>query len=505
MAVTYNPATNQIIIDGYTELAPCTFTDVYNADKAGTFSLHARIGIAATDGAPVAVDNALRPTDYVILGGASNDLYITVANWVNMTTATIRVTGTDRDGAAQTDDVVVNANGNFSTAKWFKTVTHTQVTVFTKSDAGSFDYDLTQNQWGVVWRQGTKQFQLDARLIIGAGWNDVAWFIDGNVQVVFSSGVAGASGVFRVEAGSGANKHCYLGTLDDAAKRIGSQGISLFSELTGAHTLFQSYGDTRALASHFACPDLVAFAGQFVVIDDYGGSIAMYHNIFSDNVKFILLEGADVYDQYITNARIGIDIATSTFEDIMIENVDWGLVNFAAWGLTVQEARIQSAATADFRMLTTTSDIHAIDCVCGWTITWEPGVNTGIIYREYTFNLQVVDATGTGIVGATVSMVDRLGAAVFSVVTDANGDIAEQTVEMGYYDVGNGNVIQPAGGGYTPHTVTISKAGYSPRTIVYTIDRPHVEVEKLGGAAPHGREYRRRRVPSLVSVLDEYE
>lgn len=40
----------------------------------GKEMLHDRDGIAAVDGAPVAVTNALRPTDDVILGGASGDL-----------------------------------------------------------------------------------------------------------------------------------------------------------------------------------------------------------------------------------------------------------------------------------------------------------------------------------------------------------------------------------------------------------------------------------------------
>jgi hypothetical protein len=130
MAIAYSVSTNIATVTAYTEAVPANFTDIYNADKAGTLSLHARTGIAGTDGAGVAVDRAERPADYIVLGSASNDLYITIANW-NGTTATIRITGTDRDGAAQTEDIVVNANGTYYTTKWFKTITHTQVTAFT--------------------------------------------------------------------------------------------------------------------------------------------------------------------------------------------------------------------------------------------------------------------------------------------------------------------------------------------------------------------------------------
>ena len=138
MAITYSSATNTITVTAYTSGTPCNFTDLYNADKAGTLSLHARTGITSTDASAVAVDRAERPIDYIVLGGSSNDLYISVANW-NGITATIRITGTDRDGTAQTEDILVTANGTYYTTKWFKTITYTQVTA---ANVTTFDYDL---------------------------------------------------------------------------------------------------------------------------------------------------------------------------------------------------------------------------------------------------------------------------------------------------------------------------------------------------------------------------
>ena len=37
--VTYNATNNRITIGGYTEAVPCTFDDIYNADKSGTLEL----------------------------------------------------------------------------------------------------------------------------------------------------------------------------------------------------------------------------------------------------------------------------------------------------------------------------------------------------------------------------------------------------------------------------------------------------------------------------------
>ena len=151
MAVSYDAANNRITVTGYTEAVSCNLDDIHNADKAGTYSLQDRDGISAADGAPVNVTNSLRPADYVVLGGASNDLYIAIANWVSMTTATIQIIGTDRDGNAQSEEVVVNANGIYYTTKWFKTVTSTQVTIFTKSNGGSFNLHSALLLRVIVW------------------------------------------------------------------------------------------------------------------------------------------------------------------------------------------------------------------------------------------------------------------------------------------------------------------------------------------------------------------
>ena len=71
---TYTVATNIIAVTGGTAGAPCTFLDAWTADKAGTYNIVATRNIVVADGAPVAVTNALRPADYVMLGIA--DLYL---------------------------------------------------------------------------------------------------------------------------------------------------------------------------------------------------------------------------------------------------------------------------------------------------------------------------------------------------------------------------------------------------------------------------------------------
>jgi len=154
------------------------------------------------------------------MGGPKNDLYIVVTAWTNMTTATIRLVGTDANGDAQTEDIVVTGNGTYNAAKLFKTLIQSQITVFTKSDTGSFSYEVAQGQWGVVWRPSPVPtweacYHFDAKIQIGDG-TTATWFADTNKLVEFYPMVDPNIGILVKN-----NATFRLGVLIDAAKKIG--------------------------------------------------------------------------------------------------------------------------------------------------------------------------------------------------------------------------------------------------------------------------------------------
>jgi len=491
--ITYNAATNVITVTGYALGAECTFTDIYNADKAGTLSLHSRIGIAAIDGVPVAVDRAERPADYVVLGGASNDLYVTIANWNLMTNATIRIVGTDRDGAAQQEDIVVNANGNYSTTLWFKTITTTQVTVFNTPGGGTFDYSLIQGQWGVVWNQGTYQFFIQCFIYVGPG---VAWFADVNKQVTFAPEFN--MRVYQTGA------HFRSGVCSDAAKHITRDGCSFLVDLLTVDepVWFGWWYGTNEIELYSTYVHNFGGNAGALGLNGYIATVRIFNTMYENLKSAYYATAGGCYNIYTEGCFTAIENITAPI-DIVQERISTVCVALStAFAGTISNITAEGTTFKGMYCWNLTGSPSLVDCVFDrWDIDWA-GVCTGTVYRKYTFNLQVIDADGNGISGATVAMTDALGGIIFSVGTDANGDIAEQTITYGYYTQATGDVLQPVGS-YTPHLVLISKAGYASRTIRYTIDRSHIEVEKLGGAAPHGMEYRRRRVPGEVSALAE--
>jgi hypothetical protein len=99
-----------------------------------------------------------------------------------------------------------------------------------------------------------------------------------------------------------------------------------------------------------------------------------------------------------------------------------------------------------------------------WNTNWV-GAQAGILYRQYTFDFTVTDSAGTPISGATVTLKDKNGNTVFSLTTDVNGKISTQTVTRGYYDQPRGNTLQD----YSPHTLTITKAGWQKYVKTFTL------------------------------------
>lgn len=454
MAITYDVPNNKITVTGYSELTPCDFTDLYNADKAGTLSLHARTGIAGTDGAVVATDRAERPADYIVLGGASNDLYITVANW-NGTTATIRITGTDRDGTAQTEDIVVNNNGQYNTTKWFKTITHTQITAFT---ATSFDYDLTQGQWGVVWRPETSDFIFDCPIYLGDG-TVATWFND-NLKTVLFSGYAQPMGIYIEN-----NANLQLGVLVDAATKSTQDGCNIqakFTSLYGGTILGVTGSDIKL----YSCSFLGSSRGEKQYVSIRSGRI--WNCNITNGGGMRSSSGEDVFNVTLSHTEYGAYYGESgaTFDQISLYGVKYVLYAYSNFPVTFKNVYARNCVYAGYMNWTEVNSYFINADIDNWNIKWS-GTNTGWLVRQYTFNLKVIDKDGVNIPdGATVKIWDEDDTLVVDTTT-ASGVIAEQTISRGYYNQANGNTLQDA----SPHTIEISKAGYQTYKKVFTMDK----------------------------------
>lgn len=457
-SITYDEGANVITVTGYSLRTPCTFKDVWNADKAGTLELvHAR-AITGADGAPVAVSHALRPKDYYVLGLA--DVYITVNNFT--AESTVQIVGTEEYGAVQTENIAITGNGTYNSTLYWRTIATTQVTVY----AGNFTYTLTQGQWGVVWQQEVNQYGFDAKLVVGDG-STATYFVDLDKQITFKNGIATASYQQLIYVRTAANFR--LGQKDDASLKRTSHGCCLIN-LDNTYVVFLIRSDNGVDTLLYSC----LFLDAFQAANETWVEAKEIWNCHFTNMVLPYWgnhKGGGTIYNVICSGYYGIRIEiagwTGTVDTLILNTIRRCLYFHNAGGFTVSNIVGNTPFGQSIMMQTVPTDINLVDAMLNkWTFTWT-GTSAGKLYRQYTFNLHVTDKNNNNISGATVGLKDKMGNVVFSVTTATDGTITQQTVSRGYYNQAHGDTLQE----YSPHTLTIAKLGYQTYTGNFTLSQ----------------------------------
>lgn len=449
---TYDVTNNIITVTGGTAGSPVGFIDFWNADKAGTLSLHARTGISGVDGSPVNLTRNARPTDRVVLGGPKQDVYVAVTAWTNMTSAAVRLIGTDTSGAAQTEDLAITGNGTYYATKYYATLTQTQVTAF--SGSGSLAYEVKQAQWGVVWKQSTNRFMFDCRIVIGDG-STATYFTDYAKQITFSSTAIGASGQNWLATVN--NATTTFGQCADASKKTTYNGIS-FAVLDAAHYGYFAIGDVNSYMHYYSCEFWSAGGAIFI------RGTRIWNCLLDNNSDPNLISsGGDIDTLIATKAYRGLRCYVGvTIQRAFLIGCTYGIFLGGAAGPYTISNPYTRYCTNTLYLSYLTSNVYVIN----WdsdSYACSGDHSTGTVYRQYTFDLLVTDKAGNPIPGATVTVKDTNGTLVFSVTTKADGTIGTQTITRTTYSGTNGGTVTD----YSPHALTIIKAGY--QTYVKTL------------------------------------
>lgn len=416
MPITYDPATNILALNDYPEGSPCDFLALYNADKAGTLSLVDRDGVTGVDGAPVANTRNLRPADYRLLGGTANDLYIVVENWAGFTDATIRLIGTDEGDNAITEDLVVTGNGTYNASDLFKTLTQTQVTAVT--GAGSFDYELLQGQWGVMWKTGDAQFKFDSKLKIGNNV-DTTYLVDTNKQIEFSTATVTANGQIVVEVMH--NGRFRLGAVISEGDKTSQNGCEIVGPGGSYWYYFISRGWWRTgYANFYSCSVRTNGAQGIVNVD------TAWHCLFGSKVDGIQpTADVDVYDVMLIDTLYGTRLATGTFDKLTVLKGTSVIRNYGTPAGDRSVSNIYARhVTYVFKCATVTSptNFYLVNVDSDtWAFLWDTSPQYALVYRQYEFDLLVVDEFGIPIGGVLVEIWDLGGNLVVTDTTVGGG------------------------------------------------------------------------------------
>jgi len=429
--ITYSTSTNTITCTGGTEAAPIAFNDLWTADKAGSRQLLAPTS-AAMD---LSLTTQPKPTDKVAL---KLNLVITSFS----VAGTVSLTGKDKDNVAQTEDVSITGVGTYVTSKWWLSIDAGGVDC-----TGTYTIEVTQSQWGVVWKTGTSQFQIDSKWYIGDG-STTTWFIDTAKQLIYNA----PAGYWTIHVKAQATLR--FGTLIDATTKRTSSGVSFHSTLTAYYAIIRVYGTVQFYSSKFSSSH--ATGDVQLTGFESGNTNNKVYNCQFDKIYLGLTNGlVDIFRINSEKSYGGINIPQyATVNDYVITDAYYGIIFWQLAG-TIKNLRIRGCTYA-FTLNNNPNNCYIINGdIDTWNINWL-GTSTGKVYRQYEFDLTVVDKNGSVISGATVTLYDKDGNQVFQVTTGADGKIATQTVSRGWYQQSTGNTLNE----YSPHNLTITKEGY---------------------------------------------
>lgn len=466
MAITfaYTESTNTIVVTEGTSGTPATFAGFVTADRAGTDT---DLLIAASPGAAVALTYAVRPVE---------DLAILVKCIVANKTAEadfIFITGTDWRGAAQTESIDVTAgDGSYTSTKYWASITTLDCS---DNSAGGGtvwadgDLSVTQDVWGVIWDYGNRQYLVDSNFNIGDG-STATYFASLNDQVYFANSCYPAVT---------ANATLQIGTADGSYSGNGSSWVF------PANNTNPRFGANATTAKIYCYSSYLQFRNSHMVTA--GAGTAEFE--FYDSI--VVAEGAqtlswinwtenlklrNMYLFNLKNLQPG-SVQIAQLEDVHTHNPEQGAF-FTGAGTPVVDGMKVTSADHDARIWIANAGLLMQDPV--YNIANPEVGSSGFIQEQYTCNIHVADKDGANLASVTVLCENEADAQVFSVSTDANGDIAEQAIP--YKRWAGTSETETA---YSPHKFTLSKAGHETLVLeAITVDSPivwHLELQDPGG------------------------
>lgn len=435
-----------------------TFDTIYTADLAGTrnlmFPTTCKTGLIPLNPFPCE-QGALRVS--CILTG---------------TTAgagdTIGITGTDSEGGAISESIDVSAgNGTYVSIKSYKTITTIDCNGWTDGTI-----EVTQGRWGVLGKT-ENSYQLYTRLVIGDGTTTTT-FADTMKDIQIMKGISCASS-FNYIRGA-AKSTITFGTAVDATDKIAGNGcrFSLLEDVEAYLEIIYSIGGTTSDTFLYLYGCSFVSTMQSARVKAMNAAMRVWGCQFNKNVAVLQSNSVDIFQHVITNTSEGMfDLSNPTgtyvVQNMFIANCSSGIYAISA-PYKVRDVQIINCTIPVKQYGTPTDEYYLIDCtVDSWTNMYV--VASRKIVRQYSVNLKVVDALGDPIEGATVSLIDKDDAQVFSTITSAAGVITEQIVTYAQYSKVSGAGTFDTTVLSSPHTLSISKQGYQTYISTLTIDK----------------------------------
>lgn len=444
---------NKVIVTGGTSGVPADFAAFVTADRAGeAVLLAATAGLSPT----LALTFALRPVEALAL------LISFIVAAKTAEADFIFITGTDFAGNAQTESLDVTAgNGTYVSTKYFATISN--IDCSDNSAGGGTQWAdgtvrVTQPRWGFIWDfDDAIQYQVDSLFEVGNG--STSTFFGSKREQVHLREDFETKGSATTRLGLVVNSQSSQGSmwvLDKYPIRITANVANAGIEVYDSHMVFGEFGPL--------------FQGNPIIFKDS----TLEH--YAGNQTFAM-DAATLVNVRVNGMILEFKESPSTMTDVFIQEGLQGIFIRANATVTGPEIGTISQPLSTYRTLGNQTLVLIDPITVPTQSTCNIGGASGEVQLEFTVNVHVADRAGANLGSATVLLEDQAAAQIFSLSTDANGDITEQNVQAKKW-VGTSETETDN----SPFKFTISKAGYETLVLeAVTIDGPivwHLELQR---------------------------
>lgn len=491
VAWSYTKSTNVALVTGGTSGTPANFTGATSdnavvADRAGSVDL---LAAWSPNSNTKALTYQITPADLRALL-----ISFVVAGKTALQTDYIFITGTDAWDVAQTESINVTAgNGTYVSTKRFRTITNIDCSD-NAAGGGTVWADgnvlVKQPQWGVFWDfPDVNAIRQDCQIDFGDG-STPTYFKEIDKVILLGPSVfaGGYEDVYKGRAGATVQ----FGQCDDATNKLVSHPCVIAFLNAGYIGKLYWFPYSTAILYEYGTIVLWNATNWGTTEFDSGGASRFWHAFHSNLLLQKPAAPADVFGLR-SMSMVALSEPLCPIDRVTgISSGSSGLYFNSSLTVTVSNTDLYGYAFVFSTGSSLTGTVHlknirALESM--WTNQWFDTGGTGQVYRENTFDLNVFGPDGVSLSGVVVDSKDQYGTACWTagtITTDANGDIAQQTIYYQNYKAGASEPA-PTVVTYSPHTFTISKAGY--KTLVMeniTMSESkkwHVELQPYEGAA----------------------
>ena len=450
---------NKVIVTGGTSGTPAEFPAFVTADRAGTAVLLAATSCTIN----MTLTYQIRPVELLAI-----QLAFILAGTTAGAGDTLDITGTDWNGDAQSESIDVSAgDATYNGAKRWRTITDIDCTGWADGTLR-----VTQEQWGLVWDFGNASFyQYDGKAW-DIGDNSTSTYFTSKKEAVYLSDGCNGPRV-RHAATHQIGGLVGDGGVDGSYWSFGNTSSFFWGDWTSSSVkVYASQAHSRNSANirfrFMTSGDGLDFRNSIL-----SGTLAGVSNLFDFGYAEIV-NYQRMYAHSLSDWGYYTNVATNITDGVHIHNCKYGIGGNAA-GAELINTLITSSVTGDVNTQVNGTTVNRID---------PSSISVGVVNNQadnwvqdtYTCNVKVLDRAGAALQSVTVLCEEQDDTEVFSVSTDASGDITEQQVRYKRWS-GTAETLTD----YSPHKFTLSKAGY--KTLVleaFTVDHPlvlHLELQ----------------------------